>query len=432
MVWTKRAQEVIQVSDAEMVFVGYGVVAPELGWNDYAGLDMTGKVAVILINDPDFETGDDRGFRGSAMTYYGRWTYKLEEAARQGAAGALIVHETEPAAYGWDVVQSSWSGAQHDVQSADGGASRVAVEGWVQEHIARDLLARAGLDFDAEKHRAQRPDFTPSPLGQSMSVSIETQVENNTSFNVAGVLRGRARANETIIYSAHWDHLGRCPPVDGDDICNGAADNATGVAGLIELARRFSNFGRLQRSVAFIAFTAEESGLLGSAHYAGAPLFAPASTVAAINMDGLGVDGPARDIVVVGSGQNELEFLLATAAREQYRTITPDPYPERGRYFRSDHFNFARLGIPALYAKPGLDLYIGGEARGRALDEAYVRERYHEPNDEVSPDWEYTGMIRDLMLLEQVGRGLAEGEHWPRWRRGSEFAPARVASRGTR
>ena len=427
--WTKRIQPHVALHSAALVFVGYGVVAPENNWNDYAGVDMRGKIAVILINDPDFDTGDNRGFGGRAMTYYGRWTYKLEEAARQGAAGALIVHEDAAAAYPWAVVQSSWTGPQHDLVRADGGASRVLVEGWIQNRIAQELFAGAGLDLAVERARARQRGFTPVSLNATGSIVLTTRIETSLSRNVIGVLRGRERPQEAVLYGAHWDHLGRCTPVDGDDICNGALDNATGVAGLIELARRFASEGRLERSLAFIAFTAEESGLLGSAYYAEHPAFAPAQTAAMINMDGLSVVGPARDMIVVGYGQTDLDQLLAQAAAGQERTITPEAFPERGYFYRSDHFNLARIGVPVLYASSGLDLYAGGIERGRALSDAYTAGRYHKPADEITPDWDMTGAMRDLQLLHAVGRQVADSAAWPSWRADSEFRAVRDASR---
>ncbi|MDX2274784.1 MAG: M28 family metallopeptidase [Hyphomonadaceae bacterium] len=431
--WTRRGQEVLELRDAELVFVGYGVVSPELGWNDYAGADLTGKIAVILVNDPDFETGDNRGFSGRAMTYFGRWTYKIEEAARHGAAGVLLIHEDAAAGYGWPVVVSSWSGPQHDLVRADGGASNVAVEGWIQNAVARRLFAQAGLDFDAEKRRAQRPDFSAVPLNQTASIDLVTQFTMTMSHNVVGVLPGAERPQETVVYGAHWDHLGQCPPVNGDDICNGAQDNASGVAGLIELARRFaSTSARPQRSVAFIAFTAEESGLLGSAYYAEHPIFAPADTAAMINMDGLSNRGIAREIAVVGYGQTDLQDLLVTAATAQGRTVAREPYPERGSYYRSDQLNFARIGVPVLYTSPGLDLFDGGVERGRALASTFLTERYHKPDDELTSDWDMSGAMRDLQLLYTVGRQVAEGSTWPQWSPNSEFRAIREASRRDR
>jgi Zn-dependent M28 family amino/carboxypeptidase len=406
--WTKRLQDVVTVENAELVFVGYGIVAPELGWNDYAGIDMTGKIAVILINDPDFETGDDRGFGGRAMTYYGRWTYKYEEAARQGAAGAIIIHETAPAAYPWAVIESATGGPRFDVVTADRGMSRVPFEGWITSEVALETFRRAGLNFEQLKARAQQRGFTPVDMGS---------------------LPGRTRPEEVIIYVAHWDHLGRCPPIDGDDICNGALDNATGTAGLIELARRFVNHGRPERSVAFMAVTAEEQGLLGSLYYSQNPIFPPANTVAAINMDGLNVRGPTRDVSVVGFGKSQLDDLLRAAAEAQGRRVVPEPFPEHGSFYRSDHVNFARLGIPVLYASSGTDMIDGGTERGAALSRDYIANRYHKPQDEVTDDWNIIGGVQDLQMLYAVGRQLADSRMWPEWAPNAEFRAAREASR---
>ena len=427
--WTKRLDENVNLQNAELVFVGYGVVAPELGWDDYAGVDMNGKVAVILINDPDFATGDDRGFGGRAMTYYGRWVYKYEEAARQGAVGAIIIHEDAAAAYTWPVVNSSWTGPQFDLAREDRGASRVAVEGWIQNNVARELFRRAGLDLAAEQLRAQRPDFTPVSLNQRASIDLQSSFDFSISHNLIALLPGSERPEEAVLYSAHWDHLGECTPVDGDNICNGALDNATGVAGLIELARNFAANGPAKRSVAFISFTGEESGLLGSQYYAAHPTFRPADIAAMINMDGLSNIAPARDITVIGFGQTNLQDMLAEAARRQGRVITAERFPERGSFYRSDQFNLAKIGVPVLYTGAGLDFFDGGVERGRAASEDFVAHRYHKPDDEWSPDWDMTGAMRDLQLLYTVGREVADSDQWPNYRQGSEFRAIRDASR---
>jgi Zn-dependent M28 family amino/carboxypeptidase len=427
--WTKRLQADVAIDNAPLVFVGYGIVAPEHHWNDYAGVDMHGKIAVILINDPDFETGDDRGFGGRAMTYYGRWTYKYEEAARQGAAGALIIHETAPAAYPWWVVLSSNTTTQFDVVRPDNGMSRAAVEGWVTTDLGRELFRRAGLDFDALKRRAQTQGFAPVPMGTLRgAIALHTRLAQTHSYNVIGVLPGRAHPDQAIIYSAHWDHLGRCAPINGDDICNGAQDNATGVAGLIELARRFVENGPAQRSVAFLAVTAEEKGLLGSQYYADNPTFTPANIVANINMDGLSTVGRARDVTIIGYGKSEMDDLATNAAQRLGLRIRPDPFPERGSFFRSDQFNFARIGVPVLYTGAGIDLVNGGEARGRALQDDYITNRYHKPQDQLTPDWDMSGASEDLQMLYNVGRGLADGSAWPAWRPDAEFRAAREAT----
>jgi Zn-dependent M28 family amino/carboxypeptidase len=430
--WTKSQQDIVELRNAELVFVGYGVVSPELGWNDYAGVDMRGKIAVILVNDADFETGDNRGFGGRAMSYYGRWTYKFEEAARQGAAGALLIHEDAAAGYGWPVIVSSWTRPQQDLARADASASRMTVEGWIQNQVARRLFSQAGLDLDAEKRRAQRPDFAPVSLRQNAAIDLVTSFRTTLSHNVIGVLPGRERAQEAVLYSAHWDHLGHCAPVNGDDICNGAIDNSTGIAGLIELARRYAGGGALQRSVAFIAFTGEESGLLGSEYYAQHPIFAPADTAALINMDGLAVNGIAREINVIGYGQTDLQDVLTIEAANQGRTVAREPFPERGSFYRSDQFSLARIGVPVLYTSPGLTLFDGEAERGRALAASYAAERYHKPDDEFSPDWDMSGAMRDLQLLYAVGHQTADSASWPQWSANSEFRSIREASRRER
>ena len=428
--WTRRVEPTISIADAPLVFVGYGVNAPELGWNDYAGVDMRGKIAVILINDPDFETGDDRGFGGRAMTYYGRWTYKFEEAGRQGAAGAIIVHETAPAAYPWAVVQSATGSARWDVVRADGGANRAGFEGWINNDVAMETFRRAGLDFNQLKARAQTRGFRAVPMGRLRgSLELQTQIETRTTNNVIGVLPGATRPDETIIYSAHWDHLGRCPAIDGDDICNGALDNATGTAALVELARRFSAEGRPQRSVAFIGLTAEEQGLLGALYYMQHPVFAPRNTVAAINMDGINNAGRTRDVEIVGFGKSEMDDLITQALQAQGRRVEPDSSPEAGYFYRSDHLHFAQLGIPVLYTSNGIDMVEGGVERGRAVNEAYVAHNYHKPSDEVTPEWDMSGGAEDLEALYAVGRRLADSDMWPEWRANAEFRAAREQSR---
>jgi Zn-dependent M28 family amino/carboxypeptidase len=426
--WTRRLDPTVDIANAPLVFVGYGVNAPELGWNDYAGVDMRGKIAVILINDPDFETGDDRGFGGRAMTYYGRWTYKFEEAGRQGAAGAIIIHETAPASYPWAVIQSSTGSARWDVVREDRGASRAGFEGWIQNDVAMETFRRAGLDFDRLKARAQTRGFRAVPMNLTGSLRLETRAEQRITHNVIGVLPGRTRPQETIIYSAHWDHLGRCPAIDGDDICNGALDNATGTAALIELARRFAADGAGERSVAFAAWTAEEQGLLGALYYSQHPVFAPRDTVANINMDGINNMGRTRDIEIVGFGKSEMDDLATRAAQAQGRRIEPDSNPEAGYFFRSDQLHLAQLGIPVLYTSNGTDMLEGGVARGRALNDAYTANNYHKPSDEVTPEWDMSGGVEDLELLYAVGRGLADSNAWPQWRANAEFRAARQQS----
>ena len=421
--WTKRVQEDVSIENAPLVFVGYGVVAPERNWNDYAGVDMHGKIAVILINDPDFETADDRGFGGRAMTYYGRWMYKFEEAARQGAAGAIIIHETAPAAYPWSVVQSSNTTRQFDVVHADNGMSRVGVEGWVTTEVGREMLRRAGLDFDALKARAQTRGFRPVPMGALRgSIALHSTIEHTHSYNVIGVLPGTTAPSEAVIYGAHWDHLGRCPAVNGDDICNGALDNATGVAGLIELARHYVENRAAHRSVVFLAVTGEEKGLLGSRYYADNPTFPAANIVADINMDGLSIYGPARDFTIIGSGKSEMDDLTAAAVAAQGRRVRPDPFPERGSFFRSDQFSFAKAGVPAAWVDLGDDLVDTPPGTGLARREEYRAKRYHRPADQFDPKWELTGTAQLARIVELAVEEIgARGGKVP-WKPGSPFA----------
>jgi Zn-dependent M28 family amino/carboxypeptidase len=428
--WTRRLDPTIDIANAPLVFVGYGVNAPELGWNDYEGVDVRGKIVVMLINDPDFETGDDRGFGGRAMTYYGRWTYKFEEAGRQGAAGAIIIHETAGASYPWAVIQSSTGPRPRwDVVRADRGANRTGFEGWITNDVAQETFRRAGLDFNQLKARAQTRGFRAVPMGALRgSLHLETSAETRTTYNVIGVLPGRTRPQETIIYSAHWDHLGRCPAIDGDDICNGALDNASGTAGLVELARQFAADGAGERTVAFAAWTAEEQGLLGALYYSEHPVFAPRDTVANINMDGINSMGRTRDIEIVGMGKSEMDDLAVAAARAQGRRVEPDSNPEAGYFYRSDQLHLAQLGIPVLYTSNGVDLLEGGVARGRALNDAYTANNYHKPSDEVTDEWNMSGGVEDLRLLYAVGRGLADNNTWPQWRENAEFRAARQQS----
>jgi len=378
-----QVQPHIAVKDSDVVFVGYGINAPERGWNDYAGVDVKGKTVVILVNDPDWKTKTLKGpFEGRAMTYYGRWTYKYDEAARQGAAAAIIVHETEPAAYPFSVVVSSNTGPQLQFDEPGGRMDQSKAIGWMTNEAAHKLFAAAGRNYDQLIAAAGRKGFRAVPLGLKASVTIENSIRRQSSRNVIGVLPGSERPDEYVVYSAHWDHLGRCAPVKGDDICNGAVDNASGIAGLVALAEAFRKQGTPRRSILFIAVTAEESGTIGSEYYAAHPTVPLRQIVGGVNMDSLNVNGATRDIVLVGGGKSELEDYLARAAKAQGRAVKPEPTPEKGYYFRSDHFSFAKLGVPMLYTDPGEDLVNGGVARGKALSEDYVANRYHSPQDE--------------------------------------------------
>ncbi len=427
---TYRVTPKVDMKNSPVVFVGYGINAPERGWNDYAGLDVRGKTVVILVNDPDWETPGRAGlFEGKAMTYYGRWTYKFEEAARQGAAAAIIVHDTEPAAYGWGVVQSSWTGPQVELDAKGDHLDQSQAIGWMQLDKARALFASAGKDFDALQAAAKQKGFRAVPLGVKASVSFTNTIKRQASKNVIGVLPGMAAPDDYVFYTAHWDHLGRCDAVNGDDICNGAVDNASGIAGLVALAEAHAKAGPARRSVAFMAVTAEESGLLGSQYYAEHPIYPLKDTVGGVNMDSLNVNGRTRDFVVTGAGKSELEDMIVPLAAAQGRVVKPEPNPERGGYFRSDHFSFAKLGVPMLYAGSGEDLVNGGSAAGHAAALDYIANRYHKPQDEYDARWDWSGAVEDLTLYFRLGRQLADGDAWPNWYKTAEFRAIRDTSR---
>ena len=426
-----QVQPKVDLRDSEMVFVGYGINAPERGWNDYEGVDVRGKTVVILVNDPDWQDEDLEGpFNGKAMTYYGRWTYKYEEAARQGAAGALIVHDTEPAAYGWNVVQSSWTGPQYNMDEPGGHMDQSKVIGWLTNESARRVLAASGQDLDALARAAKQKGFRAVPLRTRASVSLTNRIKKQASRNVVGILPGARRPNEYVVYAAHWDHLGRCDAdATGDDICNGALDNATGTAGLIALAEAHVKRGNPERSIVFLAVTAEESGLLGSKYYAENPIYPLARTVGGINMDGLNVAGNTRDFVVIGKGKSQLEDYMVRATDRYGLTVKNEPSPQAGYYYRSDHFSLARGGVPMIYAEGGEDLVNGGTAAGRAAAEDYRKNRYHQPSDEYDPKWDWTGAVRDLEIYWLMGRELADSTAWPNWNPGDEFRAIRDRSR---
>jgi len=424
----------VAIKDAPLVFVGYGVKAPERHWDDFKGVDLHGKIAVVLINDPDFEADLGGRFDGKAMTYYGRWTYKYEEAARQGALGMLIVHETAPAAYGWNTVKNSNANAQFDIVRSDPGKAHPLLQGWIQRDLAVDLFAKSGLDFEALKKAAQREDFHPVELkGARFSADYAVNSSQIVSHNVLGVLPGTRRPDETVIYTAHWDHLGVGEPdARGDRIYNGAVDNGTGVAAVLELGRAYAAAPRTERSVVFLLVTAEEKGLLGSDYYATHPLYPAARTVADLNMDALATDGAARDFSVSGDGKVTLLDELVSVGKAHGRTFVPDPTPEAGHFYRSDHFSFAKVGIPAISFHSGEDLVNGGVAAGRAWATEYTAHRYHQPADEWSADWDLSGQVQDITLLYDLGRDLATSDRWPEWKPGSEFKALRDATAAER
>ncbi|HJV42315.1 M28 family metallopeptidase [Caulobacter sp.] len=425
--------DAVSIKDAPIVFVGYGVKAPERSWDDFKGMDLKGKILVVLINDPDFETGSG-DFGGKAMTYYGRWTYKYEEAARLGAAGVLIVHETAPASYGWATVKNSNTNVMFDIVRKEPAKSHPALEAWIQRDVAVDLFKQAGLDFDALKKQAQGRDFKPVTLtGAAFSADYKVKHETIVSKNVAGRIVGTKYPDETIIYSGHWDHLGvGAPDAKGDKIYNGAVDNADGIAALLELARAFKSQPAPQRSILFLAVTAEEKGLLGSEYYGANPLFPLAKTVGDINIDALSAAGPAKDIGTSGDGKVDLQDLLVAKAKLHGRYFTPDPTPQAGHFYRSDHFPFAKRGVPAISIGSGNDLVKGGKEAGQKAEDDYTENRYHQPADEWSPDWDLSGQAADLGLVYEIGADLANSRVWPQWQAGSEFKTLRDATAAQR
>jgi Zn-dependent M28 family amino/carboxypeptidase len=429
VIGTRTGQPEVTLDASEMVFVGYGVVAPEANWNDYAGLDVKGKTVVILVNDPGFHAGDEDLFGGRRMTYYGRWTYKYEEAARQGAAAAIIIHDDEGAGYGWEVVQNSWSGPQFDLPVSVDPEPRLPAQGWINQEVATALFASAGLDIKEQYAAANRQGFTAVPLNATAATTIRTATREGTSPNVLGLIRGSERPDELVVYIAHWDHLGASFSGVGDRIYNGAVDNATGVAGVLEIAEAFVTGEPPKRSVMFLMVTLEESGLLGSKYYAANPVFPLAETVAAINLDAMSVIGPTRDFVVIGKGNSELDDVLLPFAERQERVLVEESEPHAGYFFRSDHFNFAKAGVPALYAKGGVDHVENGREYGVARNDEYRQQRYHKPADEFDPEWDLRGVVQDLYALYGVGRTLADGNDWPNYVEGNAFRAARDASR---
>jgi Zn-dependent M28 family amino/carboxypeptidase len=433
--WTKRVEEQVSLDASDLVFVGYGVQAPEFRWDDYKGADLRGKTMVVLVGDPPVPDParpgelDPATFGGKAMSYYGRWTYKYEMGARLGAAGVLIVHETEPAGYPFAIVQGKTT-EQFDLETPDGNRGRAAVEGWISLDRAKALSAMAGQDFEALKKAAATREFRPVALGVTASVSLVNTIRRVPSANVAAAIPGSdpARKDEWIVYTTHWDHFGIGPAVNGDTVYRGAIDNASGTGGLVELARAMKAASPgPRRSVLFLFVTAEEQGLLGSGWYAEHPLHPLARTVAVLNIDALNVYGRTRDLTIVGLGLSELDDVVGRAAAAQGRLVEPDPTPEKGSYFRSDHFPFARKGVPSIHAGGGVQ-YVGKPADyGTKLREDYVRNDYHKPSDAVRPDWDMSGAVEDLGLYLRVGYDLASGPSWPAWKPGAEWKPLRDA-----
>ena len=421
---TRGALGDVSFDKAQLVFAGYGIEAPERGWNDFKDMDVRGKVLVVLVNDPDFAEPQLNTFGGKAMTYYGRWTYKYEQAARKGAAGVLIIHDTDAASYGWDTVRNSWTGDQYDIVRPDPSVASPKLEGWMAGATADRLFKSAGLDLAALRVKARSKDFQPVAMNVTLSGGYKVAASEIVTHNIIGRLKGSKYPDETILYTGHWDHLGICAPEARDKICNGAADNGTGVATIMEIARAFGKT-RPQRSVVFIAFTAEESGLLGSEYYASNPLYPLSKTVAGINIDMLSTFGRTRNIDVTGAGQSSLEDLLKIYAAEQGRVPEPEGRPEAGGFFRSDHFPLVKRGVPMLDAKGGDDLVKGGEERGKALSAEFNEKRYHQPADEWSADWDMSGLLEDATLYYRLGSALANSRQWPQWRATSEFKAVR-------
>ena len=427
-----NGQQQFALTNVPIVFAGYGVTAPERQWDDFKDVDVRGKIIVVLVNDPDFEGGEGN-FGGKAMTYYGRWTYKYEEGARRGAAGVMVVHESDPASYGWATVKNSNTITMFDIVRQNPASEHTPFESWIQRDTAVQLFKAAGLDFEAAKQAAKRKDFRPIDLKATLNANVNAKTEVITSYNVVGILPGTKHPDETVIYTAHHDHLGiGLPDANGDRIYNGALDNSTGTAHLIEQARAFAKKPRTDRSIVFLAVAAEEKGLLGSEFYASNPIYPLGKTVGILNTDGGAIYGPARDFSIAGTAKLDLLDMLIAEGKRQGRNFTPDPRVEAGSFYRSDHFPFAKAGVPAISWRPGIDLLEGGTKRGKALQDEYTAKRYHQPDDEYDPNWNLKGMVRDWQLLHNVGYRLANSRDWPNWSSDSEFRATRDQSAGDR
>ena len=422
--YSERVEAMNELKDSEIVFAGFGVVAPEYGWNDYEGLDVKGKTVVVLVNDPGFGSEDSTLFKGKTMTYYGRWTYKYEEAARQGAAACLIVHETIPAGYGWSVVRNSWSGASLYLDQT-GSAYKPVVQGWITRDAAIKMFEASDVDMKGFVERSRSADFEPIPLNLTASVIVENGIKKSTSNNVIAVKEGTSKPDEYILYSAHWDHLGVGPEVDGDSIYNGAHDNASGTAAVLGIAEAFAKYGDIDRSVVFLLVTAEEQGLLGSKYYAENPIYPVEKTVANLNIDGLPFYGLMKDLTIVGYGQSELDDLAGKLAEQQGRYVIPDPAPGKGYFFRSDHFQFAKVGVPAIFAYGSYEHMTKGVEFIEEKIMEFESTAYHRPADEYADDWELGGIYQDSKLYYEIGLELANSGQWPKWKEGSEFKSIR-------
>ncbi len=430
VMWTRQQIPATSIKDSELVFVGYGINAPERDWNDYAGIDVQGKTVVMLINDPGYSTQDPELFNGNAMTYYGRWDYKFDEAARQGAAGVIMIHDRLPAAYGWSTVINSWTGRKFGMVLPDKGAGLASVESWITRDSAAALFKKAGLNLDEMYEKARKRGFSPVSMGLKASATLVNEAETVNSRNVAAILKGSEAADEIFIYMAHWDHFGTDPKLEGDQIYNGALDNASGTAALLELAKAYATLPQApRRSVLFLAVTAEEQGLLGSLYYAANPLFPLANTVGGLNMDGMNNFGSTRDITVIGLGMSDLDDYLAAAAAEQERVLAADREAEKGYYYRSDHFELAKQGVPMLYPANGYDDREKGVAYGMQKAEEYIADDYHRVSDEYDLSWDVSGAMEDMEMYFKTGLDIANSEDWPNWKEGTEFRAARDAQR---
>jgi Zn-dependent M28 family amino/carboxypeptidase len=431
VIWTPRVLPAASVEHSDLVFVGYGIVAPEYHWDDYAQTDVRGKTLLVLVNDPGYGSKDPKVFRGNAETFYGRWNYKLDEAARHGAAGVLLLHDPGAAGYGWNVIVNERTGPLLEAAAADDDAGRAAIEGWISAAAGRALFAQAGLDMNAVLTAAAKPGFKPIAMGLKVDAAVHDTIDRFSSPNVIGVLPGGRHKHEYVIYSAHWDHLGRQSAQAGGALLNGAVDDATGVAGLLMLAQSFVRTRPApDRSIAFIAFTGGDSGLLGSKYYVEHPLYPLRDTAGVLNLDALHIGGPTRDVMVIGYGNSELEDYFREAAQLQGRELHPDPNPERGGYYQSDQLSFAQSGVPALDAKAGIDDSARGPVWGQARIDDYLAHRYHQPGDQYSADWDVRGTLEDLRLYYEVGNRLARSRHYPRWYPGSEFRGGPPAAEG--
>jgi len=425
VVHSQRKAYAVSLKDSELVFCGYGIVAPERGWNDFKNVDLKGKTAVVLVNDPGFGGDNDAFFKGNAMTYYGRWTYKYEEADRQGADGLLIIHEKTSAGYPWFVVESSWTGGQQGLSGVD-RSEDCGVKGWISLNTAKDLFAKAGLDMAKEIRSARTKEFKPKSLKAKATVSLKNEYTECVSKNVAAILPGNSKKDEFVIYTAHWDHIGIGPAVEGDSIYNGALDNASGTTAVLEIAKAFAlSEKKPARSIMFLFVTAEEQGLLGSEYYVKNPLVPLNKTVCNLNIDGVNPAGKMKDFTIVGMGHSEMDEYAERAAKAEGRYVQNELEPEKGYFYRSDHFNFAKAGVPALYAEGGYDHWDKGKDYAMEFKDGYVKDRYHAPADEFdAASWNYDGFIQDASIYYNIGNTLSNSNDWPKWYKDSEFRRA--------